>query len=442
MLFLFAVVLVSIAFMTSLFIGRTSPTTSDELNELDRNPSTSNYQEENDLHKKLTISVTMDENEFKELMSQSDLFEINNEELTIEFIRIEDQGAYEYYKRASQLGEAPDIMLLDNTWINELAALGYLAEVDEIFMSNIQTLQLSPMIKQAKWNGFLWAVPKEVDPYVIVWNKERLVEFEYEKIPDNINDLILLNQKLKSLSENREQRKGIYIDFHDPYALISLFLAFDEEWFNDIESKFNFSNADLLQKFKDFFYLNEMESENQSNKISTDFPLASEFDPWEKLNTGEIAIMITRLSEFNKYALEHIELTAFPLDRDTNTKPGGWLHGKSFAVSSKSTIKKEAFEWIQRLTTTEIQIELMKAGGGLPVMLSAYSEQNRLQLMTTLIDEINDSIEQGSVFSPQPMMSNLIFELQNKMNQLWLDEISIEQFLFQLEESWNELLHI
>lgn len=442
MLFLFAIILISLTFMTTLFFGGTSPTILNGSDESDNPDSALNDLISNEMKKELKVVVSMDTEEFMKLVELSLQFEENHKDMKIELENINKEEAYDYYKRTSQIGDAPDILLLNNVWVNEFAALSYLAEVDEILTSNIQDMQIAPMISQVKWNGFLWAIPKEVDPYILAWNENRLLEEEFSLPPSSMEDLHLLTQTFSKSDE--EEEYGFYSDFDDPFAFITLLWSLGVDFMEPQEHKAIINNEVTIQKLEDFFYpISDVEEEAEEKIIplSSYYPrIDEEFNPWTLMNEDKMSMMITKLSDFKKYASEDIELLTLPIIKNAENSgelKGGWLNGKSFAVSSRSSLKKEAFEWIQSITTTEAQLELMEAGGGLPVNISAYTER-----LSTIpyFQEIVNSIEEGHVFPAQPELSDQILILQSAMNSLWLEDLTISEFVEEIEMSWDALM--
>src|SRR5690606_23811358 len=153
------------------------------------------------MQEKLKIAVSMDTLEYLKLVALSLEFEAYNQNIKVELDPRDKAEAYDYYKRAAQMGDAPDIMLLDNAWVNEFAALGYVTQLDEVWTSNMNEVQIAPMVSQVKWNGLLWAVPKEVDPYVLVWHKERLASHDLIEPPVTIEAFVDLNRTLTDTEE-------------------------------------------------------------------------------------------------------------------------------------------------------------------------------------------------------------------------------------------------
>lgn len=472
MIFLLGIILISIAFITTYYLGRSNPATSpSEQNENIIDPSSEEARLD-ETKEELKIAVSMDTFEYLKLVALGYEFEEYNPHLKIEIESIDKHEAYDYYKRASQLGDAPDIMLLDNAWINEFAALSYLAQLDDTLASTMTEIQVAPMNGQARWNGFQWAVPKELDPYVIAWNKERFAEHGVEDFPKKTNDLLILNQML---TNSEKEHAGLYPNLKDPYAFITLVAMLEQSWENE-DGVLNFPDDELLVNRLSFLLYPEQaslqlalkqnedtepsgevtiqqsddvndeaqtEAEAEADESQSKNPytfnerwISDDFDAWGALNEGDIAMMITTISEFNKHASESVSFTALPYQAgDDPVHYGGWISGKSFAVSSKSNMKKEAFEWIQSVTTAEAQLELMNAGGGLPSIITAYE-----RLTTTPnYEKIVYAIENGKLFKSQPNFSLHIRALREQLGLLRNNEISIPDFIEQVNEILIEL---
>lgn len=489
MFFLLGIIFISIALITTYYVGLSNPATSPgEQNESENDPSLDEARQ-NESKQELKIAVSMDTFEYLKLVALGYEFEEYNKHIKLEIDAIEKHEAYEYYKRASQLGDAPDIMLLDNAWINEFAALSYLAQLDDALASTMSEIQVAPVNAQARWNGFQWAVPKEIDPYVIAWNKERFAEHGLEQFPKNTNDLLILNQMLSNSETGQE---GLYINLQEPYAFITLVAMLEQSW-EDEYGELTFPNDVLLVNRLEYLLysgqaplqaaLKKGEGIGQSDDgdvviqqstaeqeearddahdsaegdaasdASSPAPsdedeayvinerwMSSEFDAWEALNEGDISMMITTVSEFNKHASDTVSFTALPYhEQDSMAEHvyGGWITGKSFAVSSQSDMKKEAFEWIQSVTTADAQIELMNAGGGLPSIITAYERLTS----TPNYENIVFAIEHGKVFKAHPNFSLQIRALREQLLLLGSNELTVSEFIDQVNVEWGHESH-
>jgi maltose-binding protein MalE len=96
----------------------------------------------------LRVTVSMQPAEFAILEKKSVEYTMNHEDLHVELNNIED--AYAELKKANQIGNGPDLMLLDNLWVNEFATLGFLRPMDEFFNGEQQTHGITTLMSQVK----------------------------------------------------------------------------------------------------------------------------------------------------------------------------------------------------------------------------------------------------------------------------------------------------
>lgn len=475
MIFLISLVLISITIMSTYYFDRNNPTNlNDRSAEGAIDPDDDETSSDNE-RDQLKVAVAMDTDEYLKLVALSLEFETYHHGMKVEVELIDEQDVYTYYKRALQMGDAPDIMLLDNAWINEFAALSYLAQLDEVVSGNMNELQIAPMVAQAKWNGLLWAIPKEVDPYVLVWNADRLSQYSVNDMPETVDEWLAINY---ILSQDEEEEIGFYLDFSDPYAFLStVWLLEGQVELEDVnegqaehivEETLHKLEALLYpEKFEDFKFMTmsadgeaalptdevtiqeangndangeaEVTESDEANYMINEMWLQEDFNSWELLNDGTIAMMVTKWSDYNKYADEHIKMTALPLANDLDEinipGTGSWLYGKSFAVSSKSEHQKEAFNWIQSITTADAQIDMMNSGGGLPAMISAYGDRLK---STANYDEIVKAIERGHVFETDPELPAKLISLRARLGEFGLNEIALRDVFIQTSPEEEE----
>ncbi|MDP5273135.1 ABC transporter substrate-binding protein [Chengkuizengella axinellae] len=385
-LFMFmGMILISFSIVT--FIGGTEPNNiAVNQNETDEEEKPYSTQREFQSTKVLEISVSLGDNQLQLLQEFNAEFEKNHKGVNIRLNNVSEDESYELYKQESQIGISSDIMLLDNEWINEFAASGYLIQVDEIINSmndQFQTLLLA----QTKWNRHDWAVPVDSDVYVVVWNPN-LVEDSEEIFPPATTaefvDMIYLNPE------------QVYIDQKDPFSMLQIITILNAK--NDLE---------------------ETNEEIQSLEIQWDIISKfaySEDDPWGLLNNGEIMLMITSLNEITKsvdfnYHYSPIQLVK---EADSLESPliGGFIKGRSFAVSSNTNVQKEAFEWLQTLLLDEKYSNLFTDHLVDNLTLSAMSFLAPSPYLPQNISQFNQDIEQlygtgSSTFLPQSEIWNL-----------------------------------
>ncbi|MFS1513490.1 ABC transporter substrate-binding protein [Chengkuizengella sp. SCS-71B] len=355
-LFMFFGILL-ISFSIVIFIGGTEPIIT--VNEKEPDEEERPFYNQRDFQSTniLEVSVSLDENQLKLLKEFNNKYEESHSGVYIRLNSYTKEQAYTEYKQASQIGTASDIMLLDNDWINEFAASGYLIQLDEII--NSMNVEYHNLLRyQTKWNGSDWAIPIESDMYIWVWNPKQLTKMDVLK-PNTLENLI----EIMFLYPEK-----VYVDQNDPYSLLQILSMLNTMTKEGSSVEINHSDIqwDIITKLK--------VAENS----------------WELLNNGEILLKLTTLKDFYNHENEIYEYAPVYLESESeNTSPigGGVIRGSSFVISSNTNEQKEAFEWLQTLLSgpyyskifnnnrVDIQLDGMKAmkpNPNLPNQLSRF----------------------------------------------------------------------
>jgi maltose-binding protein MalE len=343
--------------------------------------------------------------------------------------------SYAELKKANQLGNGPDLMLIDNLWVNEFAALGFLRPMDEFFTGEQQSHGITTLMNQVKWNGYLWAIPKDVDPYILVWNKKVAEDNKWSHAPETIEEWLSWN---KTLMHPEEGKYGIYLDTFDPNALLSLLSTLTRDATNtSFLSKIN--DPAIIKNIENFFVPQE-EVYNPS-LLKQNYPLhSSSMDPWSMLNQGKIAAMITTVSEFKLHGNSDNELAALKL-KDMSTYEAinfGLLKGRSYAISSRSKNEMLAINWIKEMTSIGTDLIAWDEAKLLPSIPTAY-------LTTPISNDSNTNsnsyiwlINNGRVIPVEPQTNKKLISFKNDWNQVWEGKQSMKAFLVNSAKLWLE----
>src|SRR5690606_17381023 len=130
--------------------------------------------------------------EVEAFRSRNEAFMERYPNIQVELIHYAKEEAYKHLAEEAMLGgEAADIFLLDNTWVNEFAAKGMLAPIAESSAEEGSPTLIPAFQRQVQWNGYIWGMPLDSDPYVLVWNRNALapyrsneVQWTYEEMSD------------------------------------------------------------------------------------------------------------------------------------------------------------------------------------------------------------------------------------------------------------------
>lgn len=368
-------------------------------------------------------SVAMEPKELALFTQLAKQFSDLHDGVTIQVENTPVNEAYEKWKKAGQIGEAPDLMLLDNHWVQEFAALGFLQPVDEFFSSDQQNSRISILMNQVKWNGYIWGVPKDVDPYILAWNKKSASALGKEHAPETAEELLEWN---KALLKPEEGKFGIYFDPADPYAFIAAASSVTGAWLE--KDKIWKDEADAEKRLTAFLTPQE---EGWSSKLyPKNYPVpAPIWSPWDQLAKGQLAAMVTTVSAFKQHEGGDLALASIP-----NGKQAVWLKGRSFAISSRTAYAKMLMDWIKEMTTPEAEINSWNVSRMLPAQISAY---NLAPLHGDAhINSFDWLITQGKVLPAASETSKSLQALRNGLAKLWKGDENLKQLIEKTNQAW------
>jgi maltose-binding protein MalE len=372
----------------------------------------------------LKVTVSMQPTEYALLQKQSAEYTLSHNDIHVELKNVID--GYAELKKANQLGDGPDLMLLDNHWVNEFAALGFLHPMDEFFTGEQQSHGITTLMNQVKWNGYLWAIPKDVDPYILVWNTKIKIPPDNKwplHAPETVDEWLTWN---KTLMHPEAGKYGIYFDPLDTYAFLSLISTLtDDTSHPNFLTKMN--DPATIKKVESFFAPQE-EIWNGSS-VKQNYPaLSAALDPWYLLKQGKIAAMVTSVSEYKLHGNGDISLAALSLK--------SLLKGRSYAISSRSKNSTLAINWIKEMTSIGTDLTVWDKAKLLPSLPTAY-------LTTPISNDSNSNsyiwlINNGKVLPVEPETNKKIISIKSGWIQVWEGKQSMKTFLEQSSKLWKE----
>ncbi|RKN86916.1 ABC transporter substrate-binding protein [Paenibacillus ginsengarvi] len=384
------------------------------------------------IQKRLRMAVSMQSKEFALLQQLKEQYQTAHPGIEVVLENMPDETVYAKLKKAAQLGEAPDVMLLDNNWLSEFAALGYLLPVDSMLTTGLQAEQMEQALAQVKWNGYLWGVPKNLDAYVVVYNAKRLNELG-EKPPATTEELIALH---KQTHRPDEGKYGVYFDAPDGRSFLSLVRMLGGAKTISKTSPAELSDPAVLKSLESFLFPLSDSGKDDGKTLSRSFPQeGATWKPWEQLNQGKLVGYITKFSDWKMNDSAAVVMDKMPLPKDEAIWKGPWLTGNSFAISAKSESGKEAFELIRDLASTGALLKFWNAGGGLPAQASMYPAIKNDAAFKT----VAGYIDMDDALPAAPQRAKQMTVLQTLLESLWRGEVSFKTFMDRTTTEWNAI---
>ncbi|GFR37443.1 hypothetical protein PRECH8_07390 [Insulibacter thermoxylanivorax] len=138
----------------------------------------------------LHVDVSMSDEAFQVLEALNKSFMERHADIQVIMKNHPSDTLYEHLKRAFRLGDAADIMLLDNEKVLQYAVLARLQPMDDYYTSESEAEYIPTLTEQLRWNGYTWGIPYQVQPYIVAYNKSVWFELTGEDRPAGIEQLM------------------------------------------------------------------------------------------------------------------------------------------------------------------------------------------------------------------------------------------------------------
>ena len=315
----------------------------------------------------IRVAVPMEEAEFDALAQDNEAFELRHPDIRVELVRVQPQDARAAFRQEAKLGELPDIVLLPNEWVGEFAVSGYLLSVDAAYFGEAQSEQFDAVVAPLKWNGLWWAVPRDLDPYVVAWN--RRVLGQVAPAPDGGTGAAAALERWRSLPKRLKDAglsaSWLALDDGDPQALLAFLTAAagsrTDEWLSRGSGVWNGQPLEGA--------LSLLEQERSGVRLGTVGDAAF----WQDWAEGKAAAAIMPYSAAWQ-AAGRAELAAVTeIDRSMWEAPFVWPGGRSFALSARTAYADAARTWVSEMTDAAHQRSNYERSGRLPVYRSLYA---------------------------------------------------------------------
>lgn len=343
---------------------------------------------------KLKVAAALPPAEFTALRLQSEEQASKLPGITVEYQRIEPDDAYDAYLGASRIGEAADVMLLENEWVKTFAVSGYLIPADSAFVGEALSEQFEALIAPLKWNGYLWGVPRDYDPYVIVWNVplwKSLVDSTELKSPQSVEEW---EQLATRTTEQFPQLRWLAISSSDPFALLTWLqtaggtsVALDEADAVAWQDTPSTEALALLERER-----SGVAFVNDSNHMAAVFSEGSVLAALMPYSDAQALAAKPLAEQPAELVFDHVTWQHSPV----------WPRGRSFVISSRTASEEAARRWISVMTESALQRENHASFGKLPVYRSLYADLDPSGLSTL----IPSDEEAANAFPYRPQSDN------------------------------------
>ncbi|AOZ91697.1 extracellular solute-binding protein [Paenibacillus crassostreae] len=347
----------------------------------------------------IVISVHISEEQFKVLTELNKQF-IEDTGIQVELSNVDADIAYAEALSSFAMGNGPDVLFIENEWVHTFATKGYLLPVESYLKNATGSNVLRTLLPTVEWNGYQWATPFDMDPYVFVWQPKTLNEMGLVEPPNTKKEWADL--LIKQAEGNKQYLLGI--EEAAPYAMATLLGGMDVDILQPDEDALLW-----LEQAIPFMYI--VNKDNQ--------------EAWKLLQEGDLSLYLTTFSEAKSSWKEGLKVE---LPDDFYNNSPMYLRSRSFAVSSHTSLSEQSAEWIAYMTESTIQEQWFEKTARLPSLSMIYEDAKlsykaeipfRLDLLKVPSDE---TAQTGQV------PSDSWNELHSYIDQMLAGQISVVEF--------------
>ncbi|WMT42422.1 extracellular solute-binding protein [Paenibacillus sp. D2_2] len=365
---------------------------------------------------RIKVAVRLPESEFNELKAMNDSF-MQEHSTEVELVNLPTGEDYTSLQQQFELGASPDVVLLDNVWVRRYAAGGFLLPTESYYSGSLTGEVLSASLAQDEWNGYVWGVPLDADPYVWVYDSEVLREIGHS-FPSTLEEWHAL---IEAWNEFNSPAYLLGLDYNDPYAMMSLL------WQLGAKGQGKQEGAESIFNKKSLNEAVPLLEQLQPYMIDTSDDESS--DRWIGGNRQDAVITLIPSTEARKYPYRGKKIF-FPEPLESGNKM--WISGRSFVVTARSKHRDTAGLWISAMTAQIQQRQWHEKTGHLPALKTLYYQAMR----SGLPDWVTASFVKGQGIT-QPVTTNLpelMQQLQETSRSFLYNDINAKQYLKQLDE--------
>nr|WP_237391893.1 extracellular solute-binding protein [Paenibacillus dendrobii] len=296
----------------------------------------------------IRVVTHLNESDYKELLDINQSF-ISETGIQVDIRNIPDADAYHQLTAALEVGDGPDVMLVNSPWIRSLASSGYILPAESYQNSTNGSDVISPIIQLLEWNGYQWGIPLDMDPYVLVWQAHALQTLGISDIPQAGKGW----KDLLAKQEGRKDKKLIAIPAGDAFAFAALMGIVGTNPVSPTDE-----SLEYLSKLRMGIQFIEPGGTREA---------------WTSLRNDDLVMMAMPASAARKETNTNGTLE-LRLPEQLYAENPFLLRGRSYAVSAQAQQPETAAEWIAYMTSNHSQQLWSAATGYLPALKEMYEE--------------------------------------------------------------------
>lgn len=384
-------------------------------------------------HRTLQIVMSVPDEQYAKLLRLNEEISPYYPYIHAELINIPlDTIKSQEWMELTALGKLGDIQLLPNEWIVPLTVQGLFQPVDRYMNSEALADQYQSLTDALKWNGYLWAVPYNINPYIMFTHQPFITNDHTAQDTQTNKEAIDadIDSSITPANQEDTEEHALYTQKLDQY--IELSSVAELPYFFNVDMDTIFPFWILLQAWsspgEEVAKTPASLTENQLNMlrdiiaqqhlIMTE-PLFSDSDTDNADSTPAHAIISYESMDGHTDFLEQY------YQIDSLEIPFPWLNGSSFVISSQSKLGADAIKWIEQIT--ELSAKEDSLNDVLAIRPSAFNSNGnsiKFKVKDVLMQKLND----GQMI---PAAAPRALQIE-RWNTVWVSEVKLEEKLKQM----------
>lgn len=267
---------------------------------------------------------------------------------------------------ASAAGTPPDIIAVDLIYVPQFAAAGQLVDISDKARNLPYFDQLSPShVRLATYEGNIYALPFNAEGSILLWNKDLFEQagLDPETPPANWGEIAAASEQITALADDIY---GYYFSGAcagcNAFTFLPLIWASGGDVLSDDGTEATVTDPNVAAALDFYRQLWENGQMPPGAQADTGSDFANAFTTGKIGMVGSGAFAISMLK--NDYPDINFGVTYLPGAEDGVSSFAG---GDSIGIPSGSKYPDQAFEFIEWMTTDEVQLEQYAAASSLPI---------------------------------------------------------------------------
>jgi multiple sugar transport system substrate-binding protein len=294
---------------------------------------------------KLQFSSWGSESEIKILKPILVDFEKENPDIKVEFLHI-PQNYFQKIHLLFASNTAVDVLFINNQYLptyanagvlEDLSSMGEYFEFDKFYQKSLETM---------KWQGKIYAVPRDVSSMVIFYNKDIFEKYGLSTSLKNLtfDELVEISKKIT----HRPEIFGISFE-EEPIYYLPYITGFGEKGIPDINKNSTLKGVNFYSDLRKKYYVAPKKEDAGSATMAQMFL------------QGRVGMLVSGrwlVPKFRQEANFDWDILPFPTANDGYNP----LDSSGWAISKSSKHKKEALKLVKYLSSKESSEKFVQSG--------------------------------------------------------------------------------